>query len=131
MTPEEYAVPTGLASAETTRSKARALALLGIARRAGALERGTGSTQRAVRDGRARLVLLAADASDVQTERVLRLLRHRDTPRMTLGSRHELGAAVGAALISAVAVTEAGLAGRLVDQLSGQPGTSIESDRGR
>ena len=114
-----------------SRSKRSALALLGLARRAGALERGTGSTQRAVKDGRARLVLFADDASEVQRDKVLKLLRHRATPRVILGSRAELGAAVGSAPISAVAVTEAGFASRLASHLAANLGTNDETEKRR
>ncbi len=112
-------------------SKRGVLTLLGLARRAGVLERGTGSTERAVKDGRAQLVLLADDASEVQAEKVLKLLRHRDTRRITLGSRAELGAAVGSAPVSAVAVTEAGLARLLASRVVGEAGPSIETDERR
>ena len=99
--------------------------LLGLAQRAGALERGTGSTQRAVRDGRARLVLVARDASEVQLEKVLKLLRHRDIPCVTVGDRAELGSAVGSAPLSAVAVTDENFA----SQLAGSVRTSDETER--
>lgn len=115
----------------TNRSKRSALALLGLARRAGALERGTGSTRRAVKDGRARLVLLAQDASEAQRDKVLKLLRHRETPRVILGSRAELGAAVGSAPVSAVAVTEAGFASRLANQLGANAGTNDQTEKRR
>ena len=115
----------------TSQSKRSAFALLGLARRAGALERGTGSTQRAVKDGRARLVLLAQDASQVQRDKVLKLLRHRETPRVVLGSRAELGAAVGSAPVSALAVTEAGFANQLVSQLAASVGTQNQTEMGR
>lgn len=113
----------------TNRSKRSSFMLLGLARRAGALERGTGATQRAVRDGRARLVLLAQDASEVQLDKVLRLLRHRDTPRVTLGSRVELGAAVGSAPLSAVAVTDENFASQLAGHLAVSVGRHDETER--
>lgn len=111
------------------RLKSRALELLGLARRAGVLEKGIWPTQSAVKDGRACLVLLAQDASEVQRNKVLKLLSHRDTPRMILGSRVELGAAVGSAPVSALAVTETGFANRLVSQLANSEFTNNETDR--
>ena len=111
------------------KSKCRALKLLGLARRAGALERGVRSTQRAVKDGRACLVLLAQDASEVQRNKVLKLLYHRETPRIILGSRVELGMAVGSAPVSALAVTENGFANQLVSQLTDTEFTNNETDK--
>jgi ribosomal protein L7Ae-like RNA K-turn-binding protein len=92
-------------------------ALLGLAKRAGMLEHGTESTRRAVIDGRACLVLLARDAAVGQQNKVKKLLSHRTTPNATLGTRLELGKAVGTAPVSAVAVTDEGFARRLVSQI--------------
>ena len=98
--------------------------LLGLAKRAGMLEHGTESTRRAVMDGRARLVVLARDAAEGQRDKVMKLLRHRATPNATLGTRQELGKAVGTAPVSAVAVTDRGFAHRLVTQI--QPDAAID-----
>ena len=103
------------------------MALLGMARRAGALAYGTGSTKRAIKEGRARLVLFAQDASETQRDKVMRLLRHGETPRATLGTREALGSAVGSAPVSAVAVTDREFAKELVARLGVEPAISVES----
>ena len=48
---------------------------------------------------------------------------------MILGSRVELGAAVGSAPVSALAVTETGFANQLVSQLANSEFTNNETDR--
>ena len=93
------------------------LALLGMARRAGALAYGTGSTRRALKEGRARLILFAQDASETQRDKVMKLSSHGTTPRATLGTREALGLAVGSAPVSAVAVTDNEFAKELVARL--------------
>ena len=103
------------------------MALLGMARRAGALAYGTGSTRRALKEGRARLILFARDASETQKNKVMKLLRHGRTPRATLGTREALGLAVGAAPVSAVAVTDTELANELVAQLGVEPEVPVEN----
>ena len=103
------------------------LALLGMARRAGALAFGTGSTKRALKEGRARLVLFAQDASETQRDKVMRLLRHGKTPRAILGTREALGSAVGSAPVSAVAVTDEQLAKALVARLGVETEMPIEN----
>jgi len=103
------------------------MALLGLARRAGAVAPGTGSTRRALKEGRARLVLLAQDASETQRDKVMKLLRHGTTPRATLGTRRELGLAVGSAPVSAVAVTDGEFAKELVARLGVEPVISVEN----
>ena len=103
------------------------MAILGMARRAGALAYGTGSTRRALKEGRARLVLFAQDASETQRDKVMKLLRHQKTPRATFGTREALGSAVGSAPVSAVAVTDRQLAKELVARLGVEPGIPVEN----
>jgi ribosomal protein L7Ae-like RNA K-turn-binding protein len=63
------------------------------------------AARRAVREGRARLVLIAEDASAGQLKKITGLLAHRTVPCRVAGGRAALGAAVGDAALSAVAVT--------------------------
>ena len=96
-----------------TSRRAEALALLGLARRAGALVKGTDATRKALRRGEVRLVLLATDGSLVQREKILPLARGKDVPVVILGTRIELGSALGSGPLTAVAVTQAGFAKEL------------------
>ena len=99
----------------------RALDLLGLAQRAGAVERGVDAARRAVREGRARLVLIAEDASAAQLKKISGLLEHRNVPVLVAGTRNELGAAVGGPPLSALAVTRREFAERLVRRLRTEP----------
>src|SRR5687768_1690337 len=92
-------------SGQNNSGRAKALELLGLAQRAGAVERGVDAARRAVREGRARLVLIAEDASAAQLKKITSLLEHRSVPCRVGGTRDALGAAVGAAALSALAVT--------------------------
>ena len=87
------------------RGRSKALELLGLAQRAGAVERGVDATRRAVREGRARLVLIADDASAAQLKKITGLLEHRPVPRHQVVGQEALGAALGGGPVSAVAVT--------------------------
>jgi ribosomal protein L7Ae-like RNA K-turn-binding protein len=91
--------------------------LLGLARRAGALAHGTAAVRDSIRAGEAKLVLLAGDASTVQLNKVFRTMESRSIPRVRLGDRATLGAALGLAPISSVAVTSTSLADRLLAEL--------------
>jgi ribosomal protein L7Ae-like RNA K-turn-binding protein len=93
--------------------------LLGLARRAGAVASGTEAVRRAIREGEAQLVLMATDASSVQLDKVRKTLRDRAIPQVVLGDRDTLGAALGMSPVSAVAVTSASFAGRLLAELAG------------
>ena len=92
--------------------------LLGLARRAGAVAPGTDAVRRAIRTGEARLILMAGDASGVQLEKIRTTLRDRASPQAVLGDRDALGAAVGTAPLSAVAVTSVEFAERVRAELA-------------
>lgn len=112
-------------------TKTSVLALLGLAQRAGALARGTASTRRALKDGRARLVVLAGDAAEGQRAKVLNMLRHRETPQAVFGTRAELGAAIGSSPVSAIAVTEVAFAGQLQKRLAAAVDDNGGNETGR
>ncbi|MDT8367739.1 MAG: ribosomal L7Ae/L30e/S12e/Gadd45 family protein [Longimicrobiales bacterium] len=112
----------------TTNPAIEAYALLGLARRAGSVVTGTGAVRDAVRDGRARLVVLARDAAEGQRGKVDGLLRHRTTPHLVWGTQEELGQAVGSAPLSAIAIMEDGIAAQLQAKLVMGEGSAVESD---
>jgi len=65
----------------------------------------------------AKLVLVAGDASPVQLKKVEGIASQKGIPTVVLGDRGVLGAAVGEPPLSAVAVTDAGFAHRLIERL--------------
>lgn len=91
----------------------RALGLLGMAARAGAIVTGTDRVRTAVRGGGLKLVLLATDASDNSREKLLPLLVARGVSHVIRYDRNELGAAVGRGPLSAVGLVDHALADRL------------------
>lgn len=98
----------------TGRSRrSEALALLGLAQRAGAVVKGTDATRNAIRRGIAHLVVLAADGSRSQQDKVLPLAQSRGVPWVRLGSMGELGGALGTGPLAAVAVTGSRIAGEI------------------
>ena len=98
--------------------RAGGVAWVGRAGGGGAVARGTDATRRAIQDGSASLVLLARDASEIQQQKVLRLLEHRETPRASVNSRADLGAAIGSAPVSAIAITGESFAEQVLGRLS-------------
>ena len=90
-----------------------ALALLGLAARAGGIAPGTERVCDAVRGGRARVAFLATDASANSRDKIVPLLVKHAVPTIERFDRSGLGAAIGKAPVSAVAVLEKGIAGRL------------------
>ena len=88
------------------------------------------AARRAVREGRARLVLIAEDASAAQLKKIKGLLEHRPVPCRVAGGRDELGAAVGAAGLSAVAITRSEFAEPLLRQLPDDGATVVHEASG-
>ena len=111
----------------TESLKVSAFGLLGLARRAGGVAPGTEAVRRAIREGEARLILMARDASSVQLDKIRTTLHDRPIPQVILGDRNMLGAAVGLAPLSAVAVTDAGLAERLLEELGAAGSDEVEA----
>jgi len=104
------------------------LSLLGLARRAGAVELGVASARQAVRDGRARLVILARDAAPTQLAKVERLAKAREVPLLRVDEAAVLGSAVGMGPVAAVAVTRRTFARAIIDKAG--PGTGASESRG-
>jgi ribosomal protein L7Ae-like RNA K-turn-binding protein len=96
-----------------TSRRAEALALLGLAQRAGAVVKGTEATRLALRRGDARLVVLAEDGSRTQRDKVVPLAEARGVSYTTLGDQAALGAALGSGPLTAVAVTRSGFATKI------------------
>jgi ribosomal protein L7Ae-like RNA K-turn-binding protein len=94
------------------------LKLLGLARRAGAVAAGTDRARHALQSSKAKLVLVARDASPVQLKKIEGIIRRAAVPMAVLGDRVDLGAAVGGPPLSAVAVTNARLAQEMLRRLA-------------
>ena len=97
--------------------RAEALALLGLAQRAGAVVKGTVATRHALRRREAKLVLVAEDGSETQRRKILPLAKAQGVPLETLAVQNELGAALGSGPLAVVAVTRSGFAKQLMVRL--------------
>jgi len=106
----------GDAPAGPARGAERALLdLVGLAARARGLVPGTDATRRGVRDGEVRAVLLAADASPTQRQKLVPLLVARGIRHATCLSRDRIGAALGRDETSAVGFTNESFARRALE----------------
>ena len=108
------------------------LAILGLARRAGAAVVGTESVRRALRAGELQALVLAGDASPKQLEKVRKLAEHREVPVRWVPERDALGRALGAGPLSVVGVTTRSFATQLLRKFPSDPSDSPEGKgRGR
>jgi ribosomal protein L7Ae-like RNA K-turn-binding protein len=85
------------------------------------------AARRAVREGRARLVLIAEDASAAQLKKIMGLLEHRSVPCRVAGGQAALGAAVGQGALSAVAVTRNDFAEPMLRHLPATGGDAVDA----
>ncbi len=93
--------------------------LLGLARRAGKAELGEESVLAAASAHKARLILIAADASENTAARVERAAETGNAVCFRIDdTKAELGGAVGLASCAALALTDVGFAASAVEKLS-------------
>jgi len=99
------------------RDPARALSALGLAARAGRLASGDEAVLRAIRSGKAKLVIVAADASDKAKKKYGDKCLSYGVKRVEAFDRRTLGAAIGKAERVVAAVLDAGLAALVAARL--------------
>jgi ribosomal protein L7Ae-like RNA K-turn-binding protein len=83
---------------------------LGLAMRAGKLISGDEIVLKAIRNGDAKLVCIAEDASDNTTKKFQDKCRSYEVPIVQFGSRGQIGHSIGKAERVVIAVTDHGLA---------------------
>lgn len=114
MTPRARPDRSGVPKPKEDPQKAL-LGLLGLAARAGSVVAGTDLVRRAVRQGAVSQVLLAADASPVQREKLVPLLAARAVGYRVVLQREQMGGALGRGPVSAVGITDAHFARRAAE----------------
>lgn len=96
----------------------RVLSLLGIAMKGGSVYSGEYQTEKAVKEGRAYLVIVAGDASDNTKKRFRDMCQYYEVPFYTYADREQLGACIGKQFRASLSVNNEGLAHSLIDYLS-------------
>lgn len=101
------------------------LNMLGLAKKAGAVMSGAFLLEQAVHKRKAKLVLLAADASENTRKQVINLCKQRPIPLAVAGDKAELGHALGQGERSCLAVTDDNLAAAIRKRLE-EEGIKLE-----
>lgn len=96
---------------------------MGLATKAGKLVSGEDSCERAVKSGKAVLVIVAGDASDNTRKKFRDACSYRNVEMRIFGSRELLGRYVGKDFRAVIAITSEDFAGRLKEMLD----TGIEN----
>ena len=102
--------------------------LLGLATKAGKVQSGEFSTEKAVKSGRAFLVIVSEDASDNTKKMFRNMCTYYKVPYYEFGCREELGAAMGKQMRVSLAVTDPGFSSAIVKQLCLNGGSECEGE---
>ena len=95
----------------------RVLSMLGIAAKAGSVASGEFSTEKAVKEGRAYLVIVAQDASDNTKKKFKNMCDFYEVPICFYGDKDTLGHAMGKAFRASLAILDEGFAKGILKEL--------------
>lgn len=98
-------------------NKNRALSMLGLATKAGKTVTGEFSTEKAVKEGRACLVVVATDASDNTKKKFRNMCDYYQVMMKEFSDKDSLGNACGKEFRASLAVTDSGLAKAVEKQI--------------
>lgn len=100
--------------------RSRTASLLGLAMKAGKLVSGEFLTEKAVKSGKAFMVIVAADASDNTKKMFTDMCTYYKVPLYFWGKKEDLGAAIGRDYRASVALTDAGFRDAVVKQIESE-----------
>lgn len=86
------------------------LGMLGLAAKAGKIVSGEYSVEKALKEGRAYLVIIAGDASENTKKHFRDMCSFRNVPIRILGNKEELGNCIGKGFRANAALTDPGFA---------------------
>lgn len=95
----------------------KVLSLLSIAAKAGSIASGEFAAEKAVKEARAYLVIVAADASDNTKKHFSDMCKHYNVPYYNYADKDALGHYIGKEFRASLAVMNAGLAKAMMEQL--------------
>ena len=99
----------------------KALGMLGLCKKAGAVETGEYSVGAAVRSGKAKLIMTASDTAEGTAKRAINFSQWRNIPLIPLPyTKSELGDLFGKTVCAIAAITDAGLAASFVKKLGAE-----------
>jgi ribosomal protein L7Ae-like RNA K-turn-binding protein len=93
------------------------LSLIGLATRAGKTASGEFSTEKAVKSGKAYVVLVSAEASDNTKKKFHNMCTYYEVPVYDYGTKEQLGKAMGKEFRASLAVTDPNLSDAIMKEL--------------
>ena len=98
--------------------KDRVLSMLGMAAKAGKIESGEFSTEKAVKGGRGRLVIVAEDASEKKKKMFTNMCKYYKVPFVVFGTKEELGHWIGKAYRASICILDEGFAKAVLKKIN-------------
>lgn len=92
--------------------------MLGLAAKAGKIASGEFSTERAVKSGKAFLVIVSTEASDNTQKMFRNMCSFYHVPMYVYAPKETLGRAIGKGFRASLAVVDEGFAASLIDKLN-------------
>ncbi|WP_105616034.1 L7Ae/L30e/S12e/Gadd45 family ribosomal protein [Vallitalea okinawensis] len=93
------------------------LSLLGLCQRAGLLKSGEFACEKAVKGRKAKLMIIAEEASDNTKSKFISSCKFYNTPYRIYGEKEELGHAIGKGLRATLVILDDGFAKNIVNQI--------------
>ena len=91
--------------------------MLGLANKAGRLKSGEFMTEQCLKDGSARLVIVADDASDNTKKHFKDMCDYRQVPILFFGKKDDIGHAIGKEFRASVVVNDEGFASSILEKV--------------
>ena len=104
----------------------KVLSLLGLAARGRNLVSGEFSTEKAIKEGKASLVIVGDDASDNTRKMFTNMCTYYQVPICFFGKKDELGHSMGKEMRASLAILDEGFAKALVKQMNMNGGSKYE-----
>ncbi|RGZ00983.1 ribosomal L7Ae/L30e/S12e/Gadd45 family protein [Clostridium sp. AM58-1XD] len=105
----------------------KVLNLIGLATKAGRAVSGEFSTEKAVKTGKAFLVIISEEASDNTRKMFTNMCTYYEVPVYIFGKKEELGHAMGKEMRASLAIVDEGFSKAMVKQLNFNGGSKYES----
>jgi len=104
----------------------KALSMIGIATKAGKTVTGEFSTEKAVKEGMACLVVVASDASDNTKKKFNNMCDYYQVTIKEFADKNSLGNACGKEFRASLAVTDMGLANAIIKQIDSYDNLEVQ-----
>lgn len=101
--------------------------MIGLATKAGKTASGEFSTEKAVKSGKAKMVVVSEEASANTRKMFTNMCTYYKVPIYIFGKKGELGSAVGKEMRTSLAILDEGFTGAVVKQMNVNGGSKYES----